>query len=204
MQKPVPLIWKLRQKTVYVPSRYKFRDGSSRLRRIYRLSARLQDVLTDESASDEFCSIIQFVFQHRIYTRDGSIIRLRRIIRLWYKFGQCEYSWQISYDIIVKKTLVYFFVFLLSLRQFFNVAMTSSCKQKLATINREICYNQCLRRIGCCRILTLFPVNLRCLVSPTMCVFHLLGIHLSERTAMTRVSLSTGSNFTNLRCARRF
>ena len=27
--KPVPLMWKLRQKTVYVPSRYKFRDGSS-------------------------------------------------------------------------------------------------------------------------------------------------------------------------------
>ena len=31
-------MWQLRQKTVYVPSRYKFRDGS---------------------ASDEFCSIIR-------------------------------------------------------------------------------------------------------------------------------------------------
>ena len=34
-----------------------------------RLLARLEDVLTDESASDEFCSIL------------GRIIRLRRIIR---------------------------------------------------------------------------------------------------------------------------
>ena len=30
-----------------------------RLRRIIRLLARLQDVLTDESASDEFCFIIR-------------------------------------------------------------------------------------------------------------------------------------------------
>ena len=30
-----------------------------RLRRIIHLLARLQDVLTDESASDEFCSIIR-------------------------------------------------------------------------------------------------------------------------------------------------
>ena len=103
-----------------------------------------------------------------------------------------------------KKNTSSFFVFLLSLRKFFNVIMISSCKQELAAINLEICYSQCLGRIRCCRIWTLFPINLRRLVFPTMCVFHVLGIHLSQRTAMARVSLSAGSNFTDLRCARRF
>ena len=50
-------MWKLRQKTVQVPSRYKFRE--IRLRRIIRPLARFQDVLTEESASEEFCSIIR-------------------------------------------------------------------------------------------------------------------------------------------------
>ena len=52
-------MWKLRQKTVCFPSRYKFLRRIIRLRRIVRLLARRQDVLTDESASDEFCSIIR-------------------------------------------------------------------------------------------------------------------------------------------------
>ena len=66
-------MWKLRQKTVYVPSRYKLRE--IRLRRIIRLLARLQDVLTDESASDEFCSIIRLRLP-------GTNYPSRRIIRL--------------------------------------------------------------------------------------------------------------------------
>ena len=78
------------------PSRYKCRDGSSVLRRFIRLLARLQDMLTGESASDEFCSIIRlrtkFILQR--------IIRLRWIIRLWYKLGHylvhkcCVLLWQ--------------------------------------------------------------------------------------------------------------
>ena len=59
IQKPVPLMWKLRQKTVCFLSRYKFLRRIIRLRRTVRLLARLEDVLTDESASDEFCSIIR-------------------------------------------------------------------------------------------------------------------------------------------------
>ena len=51
---------------------------------------------------------------------------------------------------------------------------------------------------------TLFPLNLRCLVFPTMCFFIALGIHLSHRTVMARVSLSAGSNFTDLWWVRRF
>ena len=47
--------------------------------------------------------------------------------------------------------------------------------------------------------LNLISCKSQFLVFPTMCVFHLLGIHLSERTAMTRVSLSAGSNCTDLR-----
>lgn len=67
----------------------------------------------------------------------------------------------------------------------------------------EICYSQCLGQIRCCRIWTLFPLNIRYLVFPTMCVFLVLGIHLSERMTMARVSLSAGSNFTDLWWARR-
>ena len=67
--------------------------------------------------------------------------------------AKSEYSWQMSYDITVnKKTLLYSFVFLLSLRKFFNVVTISSCKQELAAINQEICDSQCLGRIRCRRI----------------------------------------------------
>ena len=52
--------------------------------------------------------------------------------------------------------------------------------------------------------LNLFSGKSQFLVFPTMCLFHVLVIHLSERTAMTRVSLSAGSNFTDLWWARRF
>ena len=113
---------------------------------------------------------------------------------------RCSTLWYHS----LKKHVFIFFVFLLSLRKFFNVVMISSCKQELAAINLKICYSQCLGQIRCRRIWTLFPLNLRCLVFPTMCVFIVLGIHLSDRTVMARVSLSAGSNFTDLWWVRRF
>ena len=50
-------MWKLRQKTVDVPLDMNV-ETVIRLRRIIRLLASLQDMLTDESASDEFFSII--------------------------------------------------------------------------------------------------------------------------------------------------
>ena len=97
------------------------------------------------------------------------------------------------------------FLSLLSLRKFLHLVMTPSCKQELATINLEIFYSlQCLGHIRYCTIWTLFPLNIRCLVFPTMCVFLVLGIYLSERTTMARVSLSAGWNFTDLWWARRF
>ena len=65
-----------------------------------------------------------------------------------------------------KKNTCSFFVFLLSLRKFFNVVMISSCKQELAAINLEICYSQCLGRIRCCRIWTLFPSKSQMFSSP--------------------------------------
>ena len=49
IEKPVPLMWKLRQIWRRIIC----------LRRIIRLLAPLEDVLSDESASDEFCSIIR-------------------------------------------------------------------------------------------------------------------------------------------------
>ena len=62
------------------------------LRRIIRLLARLEDVLTDESASDEFCFIIrlstEFILQTNYSSETDS--PSRRIIRLQYKFGQCR------------------------------------------------------------------------------------------------------------------
>ena len=48
-----------------------------RLRRIFRLLARLQDVLTHESASDDVYFIIRLSTEFIL----GLIIRLRRIIR---------------------------------------------------------------------------------------------------------------------------
>ena len=51
-------MWKLRQKTVDVPLDMNVQTVI-RLRRIIRLLASLQDMLTDESASDEFFSIIR-------------------------------------------------------------------------------------------------------------------------------------------------
>ena len=78
-----------------VPSRYKFRR-IIRLRRIFRLLARLQDVVTDGSASDEFCSVIRLITKFIL----GRIIRLRRIpylrriICLEYKFGHSFFTQQ--------------------------------------------------------------------------------------------------------------
>lgn len=105
----------------------------------------------------------------------------------------------------LKETLYFIsFVFLLSLRKFFNVVMISSCKQDLAAIRpRNMLQPMPGTNKRCCRIWTLFPLNIRYLVFPTMCVFLVLGIHLSERMTMARVSLSAGSNFTDLWWARR-
>ena len=50
-----------------------------RLRRIIRLLAHLQDLLTDEAASDEFCSIIRLSTE---LIPERRIIRLRWVIRL--------------------------------------------------------------------------------------------------------------------------
>ena len=102
----------------------------------------------------------------------------------------------------LKETL-YFFVFLLSLRMFFNVVMISSCKQGLVAIRPRNMLQPMPGTNKMLQNLNLFPPNIRCLVFPTMCVFLVLGIHLSERTTMARVSLSAGSNFTDLWWARR-
>ena len=75
---------------------------------------------------------------------------------------------------------------------------TSTCSYKPRNMP-----HQCLGHMRCCRILT-FPLSIRCLVFPTMRVFLVVGIHLSERTTMARVSLSAGSNFTDLWWVNRF
>ena len=156
-------------------------------------------MLTDESASDEFCSIIQFVLQHRIYTRDGSIIRLRQIIRLWNKLGQCEYSWQISYYITVKKsTGLFFCLFIVSAQVFqcsYDIFMqTRTCSYKPRNMLQPMPGTEKMLQN-----LNLISCKSQYLIFPTMCVFHVLGIQLWQRTTMARVSLSAGSNFTDLR-----
>ena len=45
--------------------------------------ARLQDVLTDESAEEEFCQVIRL--DSGFISR--RVIRLKQITCLWYKFG---------------------------------------------------------------------------------------------------------------------
>ena len=52
----------LRQKTVCVPSRY------NKETRITHLLARLEDILADEPASDEFCSIIRLGIEFKLGT----------------------------------------------------------------------------------------------------------------------------------------
>ena len=104
-----------------------------------------------------------------------------------------------------KHTCLFFCLFIISAKVFQRiVVMISSCKQELAAINLKICYSQCVEHIRCRRIWTLFPLSLRCLVFPTMCIFIVLGIHLSDRTVMARVSLSAGCNFIDLWWVRRF
>ena len=56
-----------------------------RLRRIIRLLARLQDVLTDESASDEFCFIIrlnstEFIPETNYPSETGTSTRIIRLL----------------------------------------------------------------------------------------------------------------------------
>ena len=119
--------------------------------------------------------------------------------------AKSEYSWQMSYDITVNKknTSLFFCLFIISAQVFqrsYDIFIqTRTCSYKPRNMLQPMPGTDKMLQN-----LNLISCKSQFLVFPTMCLFHVLGIHLSERTSMTRVSLSASSNFTDLRCARWF